>query len=280
MSEEKKKRRFGAWSKEEKEFIAQNAKTMSVDDIANNINRDPISVSNYIRKTLGMRVTKLNKTGELSSGTDIENSFLWEELEKELTDEELRVFIYHWNRIVIQFKEDVFPTEEMQIIDMIKLEVLSSRTLKQQKENYAKIQDTQKQILELRKDPSIDGYDIKINRMEGLLAAQKAAYELCDKEYNNMLGRKSAMLKELKGTRDQRLKRIEDSKTTFIGWMGEIITNPSMRRELGEYIEKMRLAVEVEEKRLTKPFKYGDDVEDLPLLTADVLEKLEEENKE
>jgi hypothetical protein len=272
-----KRRKYGPWSQEDKNFIASNANTMSVDDIAERIDRDPESVSKYIRKTLGLRIESKGRTSTLSSGTDIENSLIWEELQKEFSNEELKVFIYHWNRIVIQFKEDVFPTEEMQIIDTIKLEIMMGRSLKSQKESLDNIQNLQKEINILKQT---DGEEGKINRLEQLVISYKSAYELSDKQVNDLLARKSSMLKELKGTRDQRLKRIEDSKTTFTGWMSELLQNSSLRRELGTYIEKFKMATIAEEKRLSQPHKFADDQPDLPLLTPENITKLqEEENK-
>lgn len=273
-TEIKKKRKFGPWSKEEKDYIAENANKLSIDDIAEQIDRDPESVNKYIRKTLGLRIQTKGRISTLSSGTDIENTLIWNELKKEFTDDELEVFIYHWNRIVIQFKEDVFPTEEMQIIDAIKLEIMMGRTLKSQKELKVKIDELTQEISNLKTNlnPESNG---RLQSLEMQFAVQKGAFELTGKEFNDLLARKSNILKELKGTRDQRLKRIEDSKATFTGWMTEMVTNPIMRRELGLYIEKMRLAIYAEQDRLTKPFKYGDGEEDLPILTTEILEKLQ-----
>jgi hypothetical protein len=272
------KRRFGPWSKDEKEYIAENANSLTVNEIADHISRDPESVSKYIRKTLGLRIITKNRTNTLSSGTDIENSLVWQELEKELTNDELKVFLYHWNRIVLQFKEDVFPTEEMQIIDTIKLEILMGRSLKNQRDTMERMMALQADIQKAR-DELGGGFDIKIENMERMLAGLKSAYALADKEFNDLLTRKSSLLKELKGTRDQRLKRIEDSKTTFVGWISELLNNPSLRKDIGIYIEKMRLATLAEKNRLSESIRYSDNIEDIPLLTPELVDKLYQEEE-
>jgi translation initiation factor 2 beta subunit (eIF-2beta)/eIF-5 len=266
----------GKWSESDKNFISENAENMSVNDIAKTLNRDPESISKYIRKTLGLRVQKRGKVNTLSSGTEIQKTLIWGELKKELTTDELDVFIYHWNRIIIQFKEDVFPTEEMQIIDTIKLEILMGRSMKSQMESLSKINELKNTILEMKAKEKPEDFT-RIDSLDRQLLAYKQAYELMHKEYNDLLARKSSMLKELKGTRDQRLKRIEDSKTTFIGWINEILTNPRLRKDLGEYIEKCRLAMNVEEYRLSKPYKFADTEDDLPLLTPENIIKLQKE---
>jgi len=270
------KRKFGPWSKEDREYIAANANTLSVEEIADEINRSPETVSKYIRKTLGLRIKEQNDIPILSTGINLESSLIWGELEQEFTKDELKTFLYHWNRILVQFKEDVFPTEEMQIIDAIKLEIMMGRASKLQKECLDNIKSVQGELNKLKNQIDIP-MDGSIERLETQLIGQKSAYTLADKEFNELLTRKSAILKELKGTRDQRLKRIEDSKTTFVGWMSQLLTDVQLRKDLGIYLEKNRLASLAEEQRLSQIYKFADGEEDLPLLSSEVLEKLEQE---
>ena len=77
------------------------------------------------------------------------------------------------------------------------------------------------------------------------------------------------MLKDLKATREQRIKRLEDSKQTFIGWVRNLMSNPEVRREMGIEMEKMRLAADIEADRLTEYHKYEDGTIDQPFLTPD-----------
>jgi hypothetical protein len=77
------------------------------------------------------------------------------------------------------------------------------------------------------------------------------------------------MLKDLKATREQRVKRLEDSKQTFIGWVRNLMTNPEARREIGTSMEKMRLAMIKEGERLSEYHKYEDGSIDQPFLTPD-----------
>lgn len=281
-----KRRKFGPWKKADKDFIAANCDTMSVNDIAEVIDRDPESVSKYIRKTLGLRIAKANKKNVniFSNGTEIEKSFIWATLQQEFSEDELKTFLYHWGRIITQFKDDVFPTEEMQIVDTIKLEILQGRCLKKQQEVIRRLNEIQNEINELTQEDATTNAQ-RIDNLEHQSLPLRQSLDNYADEFNALLQRKSAMLKELKATRDQRLKRIEDSKQTFTGWMSEIMTNVSLRKELGIYIEKHRLATNVEELRLTEPLKYADGDIDLPLLTAETLNKLEnklqkEENEE
>lgn len=282
MEEIKRRRRYGPWAQEDKDFIAQHAENMTVDDIATALDRNPESIKRYIKDTLGLRLQKKGFITKLSAGTNIENTLIWGEIKKEFTEDELKIFLYHWNRIVIQFKEDVYPTEEMQIIDTIKLEILMSRSLKNQKEAKDKIENLQKDILNIKKDLELDEqqFNPKIDSLERQLASQKAAYGLMDKEFNDLLVRKGSLLEKLKATRDQRIKRVEDSRENFTNWMNEILSNQKLRREIGIHMEKFRIALDYEEKRLSKEHQFAEDELDLPLLTPFIIEKLAEENKD
>ncbi len=52
----------------------------------------------------------------------------------------------------------------------------------------------------------------------------------------------------MKATREQRVKRLEDSKQNFTSWMAYLVTNPDVASSYGLEMEKMRLAMEKEEK--------------------------------
>jgi hypothetical protein len=77
------------------------------------------------------------------------------------------------------------------------------------------------------------------------------------------------MLKDLKATREQRVKRLEDSKQTFVSWVQNLMTNPDVRQEIGIEMEKMRLSVNKERKRLSEWHQYEDKLVDQPFLTPD-----------
>lgn len=80
------------------------------------------------------------------------------------------------------------------------------------------------------------------------------------------------MLKEMKATREQRVKRLEDSKQNFTSWMAYLISNPDVALSYGEEMEKMRLAMEKEKERLAAYHKYTDEMVDQPFLTPDTVQ--------
>lgn len=268
--------RRGPWSEAERVFITENCDNLSHVEIARQLRRNPDAVKKYIQKTLGRRIKKVNTDKvytSLSAGTNIEKSIIWYELQQEFNEEELELFLYHWNRIITQFKEDVFPTEEMQIVDTIKLDILMGRALRQQHETLKDCELLQKEIeAEQAGENNLE----TLTKLRQQLSNYKGAFQSLTREYNDLLQRKASMLKEMKSTRADRIKVIENSKQTFAGWVAEVLNNTKLRKELGLYLEKMRIAISVEEARLQQPFKYADGELDLPMLTSDTIEKLVE----
>ena len=105
--------------------------------------------------------------------------------------------------------------------------------------------------------------------LERQVAIYRAAIEALSKDYKDLQGKKSGMLKDLKATREQRIKRLEDSKQTFTGWIKNVLQNAAFREELSINMEKLRLAVDKESARLAGYHKYDDGVIDQPLLTPE-----------
>ena len=79
------------------------------------------------------------------------------------------------------------------------------------------------------------------------------------------------MLKEMKGTREQRIKRLEDSKQSFTSWVASMLQDPELMKTYGIEMEKMRLAMKKEEERLSALHQYEDGTVDQPFLTPDTV---------
>ena len=239
----------GRFTKTEQEFIKNNHREMSVLDIATHLDRDPASVESYVKDKIGN--TTLDDR-EIEALHDLQNRPFWKDLEKQFSEEELQSLLYHWGRIITQFRDDVLPTEELQIIDAIKLEILMNRALIGQQDNMRSIDQFQDAVtVEKNKDLELQDKDYIYN-LERQIAVCRAAQDSLTRDYKDLQTKKAAMLKDLKATREQRIKRLEDSKQTFIGWVRNLMSNPDTRREMGIEMEKMRLAMKQEEKRLSE----------------------------
>ena len=256
----------GRFSNEEMEFIEANAEVLSPDQMAVELDRDPVSVRDWIKRNIGFS-PKQRK--EAAVANELKSKPYFKELSNQFTNEELDMFQFHFKKMWSQFKDDVFHTEEMQIIDTIKLEVLMNRILRAQHENQEQIRNIGG-LLENEKQLPRDERDTElIINLERQIAVIRASQETLSKDYKDLQARKATMLKDLKGTREQRVKAIEDSKLTFASLVKKIATNYQFRTKIGVDMEKMRLAMENEKERLSEYADYNDGQVDQPFLTPE-----------
>lgn len=266
----------GRFSKKDIKFIEANAEVLSFNEIASQLDRDPSSIEAWIETRVGF-TPKQKK--EAAVANELKTRTYYKELKNQFNEDELEMFEYHFKKMWSQFKDDVFHTEEMQIIDTIKLELLMNRILKSQQDNQNLILHYER---ELQVEKAVDGdqrdMDVIMN-LERSIAVTRASQETLSKDYKDLQSRKATMLKDLKGTREQRIKQIEDSKQTFASLIKEMVTNPRKSNQMGIDMEKMRLAAEAEKERLAAYHKYEDNVVDQPFLTPETLIQENEENE-
>jgi acetolactate synthase small subunit len=105
--------------------------------------------------------------------------------------------------------------------------------------------------------------------LERQIATLRASQETMSRDFKDLQARKSALYKDLKGTREQRIKAIEDHRQTFPTLITKVMTDPKYRQDMATYIEKMRLATEKERARLSELISYEDNIPDRPLLNSD-----------
>lgn len=257
----------GPWSQQEREFIAQNHEKMLPAEIARRLGRSVDTVQQFIEKNLSTQFIQLARGAEYN----IKASPVWADLEKQFSPDELDMFLYHWGRIISQFKDDVFPTEELQVVDVIKLELLMNRMQTQNRDVITKIKELEEDIKAEKSKDLVDQNRDYLFNLERQVAGLRAAQEAVNKDYLEMLNKKNLILKEMKATRDQRIKNVESSKTSYVAWMQQLLADNDLRMRLGVQAEKMRLAKEVELERLSDYHTYIDGQLDQPMLTPDTI---------
>src|SRR3990167_2330099 len=105
----------------EKKKIIELAEKLPYGDIAAQLGRNPETIRKFIEKNVGKKLIVGGKRSD--PAYDIKKSIVWKELKEQFSEDELEYFLYHWERTINQFKDDVFPTEEGQICDMIKIDI-------------------------------------------------------------------------------------------------------------------------------------------------------------
>jgi hypothetical protein len=261
--------RKGRLDLSEQSYIKNNIKDMSYENIATVLDRDPKSVLLWIKQNVGVNA---NDRKEVEAINELKNKAYWYDLESQFNEDELEMFLFHWKKMWSQFRDDVFHTEEIQIVDTIKLEILMNRSLKSQNDNIKSVSNMEKIIIEEKNKNKADiDWDLVLN-LERQLAVLRASQEAISRDYKDLQTKKSSMIKDLKGTREQRIKAIEDSKTTFASLIKKIILDGDFRRQAGTDMEKMRIAMDMERLRLGEAHTYEDGITDQPFLIPETVE--------
>jgi len=255
----------GPFSKQERAFIAKFFGELSYEEIAKKLKRNPKRVRKYIDANHSSIFQERAKDAEYN----IQGSPVWKDIDNQLAKEEKEMFLYHWGRIISQFKDDVFPTEQMQVIDTVKLEILMNRSLRQQQECLTDIKLQEVTLNQEYQLPPEDQDKQVIYNAEKQIGILRAAQESLGKNYHELLTKKNSILKEMKATRDARIKSIEASKHSFAGWMRRLLESTTLRAKLGRDLEKMRIATNVEFERLSEYHEYADGELDQPFLTPE-----------
>lgn len=261
----------------EQQFIKSNVEEKSVEEIALHLNRDPKSILLWIKKNIGFSD---DEKKEARAFNELKENGYWKELAAQFDEQELETFSFHWGKLWAQFGDDVFHTEEIQIIDAIKLQLLMNRCLRFQYKNMEQIEQLESMVAKCNEEIEdnigdreyVQGKMVEIANYERQIAVLAASNEAVSRDYKTYLEKKNDIIRALKGTRDQRLKNIEDnSRQSFGGLVKKLIADTDFRNKVGIDMEKMRLAIDKERERLARPHTYVNGEIDQPFFTADTV---------
>jgi hypothetical protein len=265
-------KKTGKLTIEEINFIVSQKDKMTIEEIALALNRRPGAIADYVHSNIG--VTDVQKV-DLEAKYQLRSRPFYGLLQKQFTDEELKLLDHHYRKMYAQFKDDVFHTEEMQILDICKLEILCERILKSQGDSRKKIAELEYDI-EMAKSEDRSSWDTNfISLLERQISALQISLKSMSDEYRDLMTRKSSALKDIKGTRDQRVKNIEDTKRTWTELVTALIEDKDFKKNVGLEMEKYRLAMEEEYHRLSTDIVYNNGVVDKPLLNSETVLKNE-----
>ena len=124
-------RKRGKLSNEEMRYIEQNCFDLSLQEMADHLNRSIDPVRKYIDKK-NLKARDLTDDEHLLS--TLRARYYHAELSKQMSEHEIRFFEQNWIDFFKQFNEDVTHTEEMQILEVIRTEVLINRSMEDRQE--------------------------------------------------------------------------------------------------------------------------------------------------
>lgn len=273
----------GRLSNDEMAYIRANAYARPLEDIVAALNRSPEVVSKFIKDHVpppkAVTPAEVEQAERVTIRQDLKNSEAWKALKDEFFPEELTFFEEQYLKMMTQMSRDqVLSTEETQVFQSVKYEVLMSRNLRQRKQallDIARMEDMQRSFLDqFGGDPKQmnDSQREQVLQMESQLNIARQAEKNLTGEYAKLQERHADLLKQLKTTRDQRVKQIEgENKLGFLHVIKELSRRDQQELQ-GRQMELFKLAGQAEYRRLGHPVPYEDGNEDNPILSADTVD--------
>jgi hypothetical protein len=274
MTSKKTPRKRGKLSIDEERYIRENISELSIEQIAEAINRTVKPVERYvIENNLGVS-TLTEQQNNATLLTKLHSKTFWNEIVRQFdeTTGELEYFESTWIGLVKQFREDVLPAEELQIKQFITIDILINRSMKERKRHIQETERLQKEVEDEYKLPE-DARDIqKLANLETQLSFARNSIANYTNEYTKLLNEQQKISKDLKATREQRIKRIEDGKSSWVGLI-RMLEDEEIREKEGREMEIMNMATQKTKKGLRELFTYADENVDHPLLNCDTMEE-------
>ena len=275
MTSKNPPKKRGQLSLEEEQYIREHVATLPVQQIADNLNRTIKPVERYISESkIGLK-SKDEQENDTTLRQKLHAKTFWIEITKQFDKStgELQYFEDTWIGLVKQFREDVLPAEELQIKQFITIDILINRSMKERKRHISDTEKLQEQVDNEYK-LSEESRDVpKLVNLETQLSFARNSIANYTNEYTKLLNEQQKISKDLKATREQRIKRIEDGKSSWIGLI-RMLEDEEIREKEGREMEIMAMAVDKNKKLISEYHDYADDTVDSPLLTPEtVLEK-------
>lgn len=276
MDTRKSPRKRGQLSLEEEKFITDNFGSLSLEDIAEALNRNLPPIQRYVSENK-LVVSSEDRNEQEILRQKLHAKTFWPEIIRQFDEDtgELRYFEDTWIGLIKQFREDVLAAEELQIKQFITIDILINRSMKERKRHIAETEKLQKQVDREYEKSETDRDIPKLANLETQLSFARNSIANYTNEYTKLLNEQQKISKDLKATREQRIKRIEDGKSSWVGLI-RMLEDEDVREKEGREMEILSMATEKYKTMLGQYHAYEDKVLDKPFLTADTIEDKDE----
>lgn len=264
----------GQLSLDEEKFIRDNIGSLSIEQIANSLNRNIDPINRYIDEN---QLYSLEEKGENEVlRRKLHSKTFWSEILRQFDADsgELQYFEDTWIGLIKQFREDVLPAEELQIKQFITIDILINRSMKERKRHIAETEKLQR-LVDAEYEKSEDQRDIpRLANLETQLSFARNSIASYTNEYTKLLSEQQKISKDLKATREQRIKRIEDGKSSWVGLI-RMLEDEEIREKEGREMEILSMATDKYKKQFYEYHGYQDNKIDKPFLNHESV-KLDE----
>lgn len=244
------------------------AKGHTTEEIAKTLGRNEETIVKWIEE-LHLESIGANSLDVKRIIGNLHKSHFWQEVCKQFTTDELKYFEGEWVTLMLQFKEDVLAAEILSLRQLVTINILINRCMKERKAHLEEIEKLQKDLDKEYKMGDLRDPD-RISSLEQQISYARSAATQYTVEYTKLLDQQKTINKDMKATRDQRIKRIEDSKTSFAGLI-RALEEEDYRKRMGGEAELMKIAKNKAKRELGEYHEFADNKVDRPLLNADTV---------
>lgn len=192
----------------------------------------------------------------------------WTQIQKTLNTDESQQFLDSWISYYIQFRGEVTPTEETQMIQLIQYEIMMERALINKRE-FARTIERLERLMAAELRLSDDQQDKQnIADWESQIVDLRGLQTNSSKEYMALQEKHGKIMENLKATRDQRIKEIEDKSQNFFALVKYVQRRDNQERE-ARYMGLAKKAMEKELGRFGELHEYMDGGIDRVILNAE-----------
>lgn len=256
---------------DEEKFIADNINILSIEEIADQLNRNVDPIKRYIDENQLYSLDDKSENEILKR--KLRSKTFWNEIVRQFDEDtgELQYFEDTWVGLIKQFREDVLPAEELQIKQFITIDILINRSMKERKRHISETEKLQKLVDKEYEKPE-DTRDIpRLANLETQLNFARNSIASYTNEYTKLLNEQQKISKDLKATREQRIKRIEDGKSSWVGLI-RMLEDEDIREKEGREMEILALATEKAKSKLYEYHSFADNKIDSPILNPESLD--------
>ena len=263
-----------ALNEEDKEFIAENARKMSVDEIADTRGKRRITVYNYMEKhgLLG-EDDKRDQRIKRAILNNLHNQAFWYVIRDGYSPEEIRYFEEEWCAFTIQLDDNVTATEQMQLKQLIENQISIDRlTIREQKalgeieQNDREMQKLQDEIWKGVDDTEVNILTSKIAALTSANSGLVSSKQSFERIKGDLVKAQSKIMQDLDVTRTKRVEKSDFSDRTWSKMLMEIKENPRIKKQMGAMGFVSFLAVERMRGKLTQDYTYANGDVHSPLL--------------
>lgn len=277
MDQSKLPKKRGQLSLDEEKFIRENIDSLTIDQIAHHLNRNPKPIERYITEN-NLLLGNQNLADIKYLKTKLHSKTFWNEIVKQFDNDsgELEYFEDTWVNLIKQFREDVLPAEELQIKQFITIDILINRSMKERKRHIADTEKLQR-LVDAEYAKSETERDIpKLANLETQLSFARNSIANYTNEYTKLLNEQQKISKDLKATREQRIKRIEDGKSSWTGLI-RMLEDEEIRERQGKEMEIIAMATEKARQKLQDYHQFANSSVDRPFLTPESVNEYKDE---